>query len=563
MKRRSVLSGMAAGAAISTLDWLRFFRSAGIPGGQLDLGIAKAHAQVADDPAFLIYWNQEGGWDGYSMFNAVDTANDATRVIPAGTLRPTPGWTAHRYRPKNYGATGVLRPSQHGNITYGHLAAEASTNGLLDELAVVSSHYGSTFHSGGRWDYHYGRYSHNLGGTRAADERSVLQAFCEQKGASFLLPHISWHRWLSDGELSPPNYPEGTGYYERLGPSYAHTIYGRTPAEMRNRLTSLGALTSNARNGRVRQFVENLHNNFLADRNSESVRAFRSAVEIHKSLTGGGGAQVLNPAAFFTDPELRAHFGVTSADEATTATSVNGNPARSKESPNTNAQALMAYELMTKGLSCGFFIESREIRGFDTHRDRRSVMSNAGQTDQKNMMGADLWKPLRALVTKLKETPYQTSGKSFWDYTTIVLCSEMGRIIHGDVEDILANPVTNDEMKYQEILDQDVCQHWKVHSTAFLGGQVRKNVQFGRVGSDTLDAIPILPDGTLDPAFDPVSGNLKPGATKSAQSFVTNAGHVWATALSLCGLTPGNLRDKNGVKVGRNTEPPLSFIKAP
>ena len=87
-----------------------------------------------------------------------------------------------------------------------------------------------------------------------------MQAFCEAYGANYLLPHVSWHRWLSDGELSVPNYPEGTGYYEKLGPAYAHTIYGKTPADMRNRLVVAGQRHRRTRATRASgQFVDNLH----------------------------------------------------------------------------------------------------------------------------------------------------------------------------------------------------------------------------------------------------------------------------------------------------------------
>jgi hypothetical protein len=94
----------------------------------------------------------------------------------------------------------------------------------------VSSHLGNTFHSGGRWDYHYGKYASYtpLTAQRRPTERTVMQAFCEAYGSGFPLSHVSWHRWLSDGELEEANYPEGTGYYEKLGPAFAHTIYGRT-----------------------------------------------------------------------------------------------------------------------------------------------------------------------------------------------------------------------------------------------------------------------------------------------------------------------------------------------
>ena len=557
MNRRQFLAGAAAGTAISTLDWLRFFRAFGVPGTKKELGFAEAAAAEADNPRFLIYWFQEGGWDGYCMFNPVHTPNDATRVIPAGELRPTPSWTAHRYRPRGYGVSPLDPPKTRGNITYGYLAEDGAE--LFNDLAVVSSHNGNTFHSGGRWEYHYGKYRSSLSAQRQPDERTVMQAFCEAYGTGFLLPHVSWHRWLSDGELSIPSYPEGTGYYEKLGPVHAHTIYGKTPAEMRNRLGSLGNVAQSQRNARIRQFTDNLQANLLAEKNSESVRAFASALTIHRALTAGGTV-TLDPRALFTDPTLRAEFGITAADEQTDSSSINGNPARSKETPNTNVQALMTYELMTKGLSIGFFIENRGLRQFDTHRDRRSIMSNKGQTEQRDMMRRNLWSPLKTLVAKLKATPYGNTGKSYYDFTTIVLASEMGRTIEGNVEAILTNAALTDAQKYEEIMAQDCCQHWRVNSVAFLGGSVRGNTQFGRVGGVSLDGIPLMPDGTLDPAYDPDTGLLIPGRTKSPSSFISDSGHVYSTALYLAGLDPAALRSAGK---GRNDRPAMTFIRKP
>ncbi|WP_224242232.1 DUF1501 domain-containing protein [Hyalangium gracile] len=558
MKRRQFLAGALAGTAISTLDWLRFFRSFGVPGTAKELGIAEAAAaELAAEPRFLIYWFQEGGWDGYSMFNPAHTPNDATRVIPAGTLNPTPTWSQHRYRPKNYGTSPLNPPRTSGNIQYGYLAEDGVP--LFPNMAVVSSHNGNTFHSGGRWEYHYGRYSASLSGYRQPTERTVLQAFCEAYGNGYLLPHISWHRWLSDGELSIPSYPEGTGYYEKLGPVHAHTLYGKTPADMRNRLMSLGSVSQGQRNQRIRQFTDNLQANLLAEKNGESVRAFSSALTIHKALTGGNTVNI-NPQTMFSDSALRAEFNVAAADETTEASSINGNPARSKETPHTNVQAMMTYEMMTKGLSIGFFIENRGLRLFDSHRDRRSIMSNQGQTDQTNNMRRNLWNPLKTLVAKLKATPYGNTGKSYFDYTTIVLASEMGRTISGDVAAILANSGLTDTAKYDEIMNQDCCQHWRVSSVAFLGGTVKGNTQFGRVGSVSLEGIPMMPDGSLDPAYDPDTGLLISGRTKSPNSFVSDAGHVYSTALHLTGLDPVALR---AAGKGKNDRPPMTFIKKP
>lgn len=561
MNRRRFLQGAAAGGAISVLDWLGWFQRFGVPGTSKSLGLAEAAAQAAGEPHYLIYWFQEGGWDSYCMFGPVDTPNHATMTVPAGTLNPMPSWSAQFYRPRGYpSATQSLKAVQ-GNIEYGYLARDGLS--LFPDLAVVASHEGNAFHSGSRLEYHYGKYSsyYAPSALRAANERTVMQAFCEAYGSAAPLPHVSWHRWLSDGELSEATYTEGKGYYEKLGPAFAHTVYGQTPADMRARLSSLGAVTSGAKGVRIRQFVDRLHDEFLTGRDGESVRAFASAVAIHRQLQGATGITV-NPATMFTDSVLRSEFGVMPADEQTTSTSVNDMPARSKNAPNTNVQAMMTYELMRAGISIGFWIENRQIRGFDTHRDRQSIRNNMGQSDQLTSMRRDLWNPLRALVTRLKSTPAPGSatGKTLWDCTTIVLASEMGRTISGDVAAILMDNVKypTDAEKYAEIMKQDCCQHWEVNSVAFLGGSVQGDRQYGRVGASTLKGIPMMPDGTLDPAYDPITGSLISGRTKSPQSFLSDAGHVYATALYLAGLDPDALRAANK---GRNVRAPMRFLK--
>jgi hypothetical protein len=556
VKRRQFLQSLAAGGAISTLDWLGWFQRFGVPGTKKSLDIADAAAQAQGTPRFLIYWFQEGGWDGYSMFNPVDTRNDATLTIPQGELHPNPEWSDQFYRPRGY-PTGVNGPPQtQGNITYGFLGAPGLS--LFPDLAVVASHYGNAFHSGSRFEYHYGKYQHSLSAMRQANERTVMQAFCEAMGTGFLLPNISWHRWLSDGELALPNYPEGTGYFDRLGPAYAHTTYGKTPRDMRARLSQIGSLSAGARDARIRRFVDNLHDRLISDKDGPSVRSFASAVQTYRGLVGAGGLTV-NPTTMFTDATLRSEFGVTASDEEITFTSVNDMPARSKESPNANVQALMTWELMSRGISCGFWIENREVRGFDTHNSRRSVLNNDGQPNQLRSMTTNLWNPLQVLVSKLKNTQYLQTGRSFWDLTTIVLASEMGRTIQGDVTSILASN-DSDSSKYTQIIDQDVSQHWHVNSVAFLGGSVRGNTQWGRVGTETLEAIPLMPDGSLDPAYDPVTGRLRAGQTRSSQSFISDAGHVYATALYLSGLDPAALTAQGK---GRNNRPPMTFLRRP
>jgi hypothetical protein len=218
---------------------------------------------------------------------------------------------------------------------------------------------------------------------------------------------------------------------------------------------------------------------------------------------------------------------------------------------------MMTYELMTQGVSCGFFIESREVRGFDTHYSRRSCLSTQGQQNQLANITRNLWSPLKALVHRLKTTPYGTTGYSYWDLTTITLCSEMGRMVGADAGPVLSTS-DDDATKYDNIMTQDVCQHWHVSSAAFLGGKVKGNTQWGRVGTRTLNPIPILQDGTLDPAFDPVTGDLLPGQNPSTSGAVTDCGSVYATSLYLADLDPVDLKRQGK---GKNESPPLTFVK--
>jgi hypothetical protein len=57
----------------------------------------------------------------------------------------------------------------------------------------------------------------------------------------------------------------------------------------------------------------------------------------------------------------------------------------------------------------------------------------------------------------------------------------------------------------------------------------------------------------MDPAYDPLTGLLKPDSQKSPQSSVPNHGDVYATALHLSDIEPKGH--------GRNDRPPLRYIK--
>jgi hypothetical protein len=169
------------------------------------------------------------------------------------------------------------------------------------------------------------------------------------------------------------------------------------------------------------------------------------------------------------------------------------------------------------------------------------------------MMNRQLWEPLNALVELLKTTPHKVTGRPLWEYTTIVLTSEFGRTIHGDVDSILKMDLP-DADKQKMIDGQDISEHWKVTSAAFLGPKVRGDRQYGGVGKSTILAIPLLPDGTMDPAYDPVTGEVLPGRTPSEKASIPNHGDVYATALYLCDIP-------KKAQTGRNNRDPLTYIK--
>ncbi|HZO87467.1 MAG TPA: hypothetical protein VFB38_03950 [Chthonomonadaceae bacterium] len=550
MTRRSFMQkALMTATSISALDFLSYFHAYGSPLPDKTRRTAREAARANDNPHFLIYWYIEGGWESYDMFSPVVTPNNVIHRLPPDQI------SKETYRVLHFGEPGYGIYKQ-GNIRYGYLAEHGKN--LFPDMAVLSSMETGEFHSGDRLRVHMGSYDLRLQADRQDDERSVMQAFAEVYGQPYVLPHLSWHYWLSDGELNEQQYTGRKGYYANLGPAWAHTIYAGTPANLKSFLLRMQAASSDTVNRQIEKFLDNMHPHLRRDADVEVIKSFDSACNIYESLASAGRRLDKGMLSrLFADPVLRAKFDIKPEDELITYTSVNGNKARTKFSPAVNVQAMMTYEMMRAGLSCAFFIETRNIREFDSHFDRRSLWEKdrrtpRGQPDQTRMMNEQLWKPLNTLVELLKATPYKNTGKSLFDFTTIVLTSEFGRTIKGDVDAILAMKIP--EADKQKMIDgQDISQHWKVTSAAFLGGKVKGNSQYGGVGERTLLPIPLLPDGSLDPAYDPMTGELKPGRQKSPQSSIPDHGDVYATALYLSDIEPKGH--------GRNTRPPLRYIK--
>jgi hypothetical protein len=539
-------AGLSA-AALTCADFLGYFATFGLPDHARAANVAKDAAAAGANPHFLLYWYLEGGWEGYDMFNPVMTANNVVNRLNK--------ISDERYRVLKFGEPGYTLNNE-GNLHYGYLAEPGK--GLFKDMAILSSMHTGGGHSTERLKVHMGSYNLRNTEEREDDERSVMQAFAEVYGQPYVLPNVSWHWWLADGELNEVQYTGRRGYYHALGPPHAHTIYAGTPAKLKSFLLKMQEEAGNTVNREIQHFLNNAHTTFLKDEHIEAVKSYASAREIYMQLAAKG--MKLDRALLmrlFADSALREEFQVQPSDELITYRTVNGNKARSKFTPHSRVQAMMTYELMRAGLSCAFFIESRDIRRFDSHRSRTALWGKDGKTpvgqgDQTAMMKEDLWDPLNTLVNRMKTTEYKNTGKSLFDYSNIVLTSEFGRSIHGSVDDVLAKKITEQERE-KEIGGQDISAHWKVTSAAFIGSKVKGHSQFGGIGEKTLMAIPLLPDGTLDPAFDARTGEQISGRTPSSQAGVPNHGDVYATALYLSDIDPKGR--------GRNDRGPLKYVK--
>ncbi|MCA1597234.1 MAG: hypothetical protein LC772_12545, partial [Chloroflexi bacterium] len=216
LNRRRFLKRVAGQTvALCAADFLLYFLDFGLPHDPRSFARAAAMSQEGSNPHFLIYWFLEGGWEGYDMFNPLMTDNNVIHRLP--------DISKERYRILKWGDKDHTIYNL-GNIQYGYLASPGKS--LIPEMAVVSSMHTGEGHSGERLRVHMGHYDFNPADDRQDDERSVMQAFAEVYGRPYVLPNVSWHYWLSDGELNELQYTGRKGYYADLGPPYAHTIYG-------------------------------------------------------------------------------------------------------------------------------------------------------------------------------------------------------------------------------------------------------------------------------------------------------------------------------------------------
>lgn len=549
MDRRKFLKTTSQGACgLAAADFFSYVLSGGHSSLSPALaGAVKDHANEAAEPRFLIYWFMEGAWMSYDMFGPVVPVRNDSKF--AALPRDPNDWgkiSDQVYRTKD------LSPEQfrqHGEIFHGPLAEDGKE--LFGEMSILSSALTGSGHTRDRFKAHYGEYKVDMKARREPDERTVLQAFCEQTGRPYLLPNLNWHRWLSDGELDIASYPEGTGIYHALGPSWAHIIYPQTPKYTRDLIQQTLAMRNDKRNHAVQRFLDQPRKQVLADKNSPELQSFASALDVYQRLIKDA-PQNVDPKKLFLDKKLRDEFEVSLADEEIDFEVINNTLARSKYTPNINVQAMMMYEMMTRGLSCAGWLECRMVRCFDHHWSRKKILEGY-PFDQREMMRRELWTPLKTFVRKLKETEYGNTGKSYYDYTTIVLASEFGRTIGGDIASILEKTDLPEEEKRKQILSQDISAHNPVNSVAFLGPRARGGSQFGWVGQQTMQPIPIHPKtGDLDPRYDR-DGNLRPGYDKPSPGFIVPShGHIYSTALKLAGVNPSG--------AGRNESPDLPFL---
>ncbi len=126
-----------------------------------------------------------------------------------------------------------------------------------------------------------------------------------------LLPHLSWHRWLSDGELNEVQYTGRKGYYHALGPRHAHTNYVGTPANLRKMLLRAKAAADDVVNQAIQHFLDTPHAYLTDDKYAEAVRSYNSARDIYQHMTEMGmQLDEVMLSKLFTDSELRDRFEI-------------------------------------------------------------------------------------------------------------------------------------------------------------------------------------------------------------------------------------------------------------
>src|SRR5579871_3914641 len=262
-------------AAIGAMDFLSYFTRFGAPYGSQAMAMGRDKAREADNPHFLIYWYIEGGWESYDMFSPVVTPNNVTHRLPPEHM------SDETYRVLHFGEPdyGIYKQ---GNIRYGYLAEHGKN--LFPDMAVLSSMDTGEFHSGERLNVHMGSYKYSLQADRQDDERSVMQAFAEAYGQPYVLPNLSWHYWLSDGELNEQQYTGRKGYYGNLGPTWAHTTYAGTPANLRSFLLRMQATSSDPVNRQIESFLSNMQPHGTKDSDVEVIKSYDSACEIYANL---------------------------------------------------------------------------------------------------------------------------------------------------------------------------------------------------------------------------------------------------------------------------------------
>ena len=280
LPRRSFLRNIGVtAAALTGVDFLSYFAAYGAPKDSKTNKLAGDAAKANENPHFLIYWYLEGGWLGYDMFNPVVTPNNVVNRLR--------NITNERYRVLNFGKPGY-GIYQHGNIRYGYLAEPGKD--LFKDMTVLSSMHTGAFHSGDRLKCHMGDYNLKLSDERQDDERSVMQAFAEVYGQSYVPPSLSWHWWLSDGELNEVQYTGRRGYYHAIGPVNAHTIYAGTPAKLKKFLLRLQSESGDNVSKQIEKVLDNANEEFIKDENVEAVKSYHSAREIYTSLAAARAA---------------------------------------------------------------------------------------------------------------------------------------------------------------------------------------------------------------------------------------------------------------------------------
>jgi uncharacterized protein (DUF1501 family) len=380
---------------MSRLPRRRFLEIAGLAGGGLLLRRAlgrEAWAQQAPaEPRFLLMVYFSGGWDQLLALDPRDASQPQHQYV-AGKV-PTAGvYPAYaEAAARNTAVAAVMQATSGtgvqaaGGLTFGPAVTQSLLAHAADLSIVRGMMMDTLTHEVGRRYLLTGKFPRGL----AASGSSLNTVVAAQ----------------TQSVLDLPNLVVNVEAYNAGYPAYASPTFVRSAADVRSVLNPQSATALKGSSEAVLEAFENGPERCAeAELDGEGLAsAFRdSRAQARKITHSAAGAlfQFANPAP---NPDVAELF-----------TAFNLDPAR--ELNSMKARAALAAQALTRGISQAVSVTLAD--GLDDHFDL------AGQHAASLTPG---FQALGQLISYLKSKQVGTTGKSYWDCTTLLAFSEFSR----------------------------------------------------------------------------------------------------------------------------------------